>query len=235
MRRWNRKQRVIRNLLLSVLLGLAAYALLGFPPYTTGQKLDRLEREFMLEDLEPVYVQTGRHRRADQLFGSWYTLVMARSPQGNYVSEGWEQSGLKIEESMWERNLGEKSICQVWGDAFYVAADALRNAVCATAVVETKYRTFTLEGQPVEEGVFSFAYLVPDHDYNRFAHGQRIDPGTEIDLLDAVELWYWENNVLVSQDLSCTVTARDQAGKVLGELELSLDVMELDTQNFYRW
>ena len=55
MKRWNRKRKVIRNLLLCALLGTAAYVLLGFSPYTTGQKLDRLEREYMLEDLEPVY------------------------------------------------------------------------------------------------------------------------------------------------------------------------------------
>ena len=62
MRRWNRKRKVLRNLLLCVLLGAAAYVLLGFPPYTVGQKLDRLGRTYMLEDLEPgdyVMVHAG--------------------------------------------------------------------------------------------------------------------------------------------------------------------------------
>ena len=37
---------------------------------------------------------------------------------------------------------------------------------------------------------------------------------------------------LFSQDLLCTVTARDQAGRILAEAELPLDVMELGTQEF---
>ena len=55
-----------------------------------------------------------------------------------------------------------------------------------------------------------------------------------------VELWYWEESdmftyTLFSQDLPCTVTARDEAGQILAEVELSLNVMELDTQELYRW
>lgn len=240
MRRWNRKQKVLRNLLLCVLLGAAAYVLLGFPPYTVGQKLDRLGREYMLEDLEPVYTETVRHRAADQWFGRWYTLVVARSRQGDYVTSSWEQSGLKVERDVWLEQIGRGGICRVWGDQIYAAADGLRGAVSATMEVETKKRTFTLEGKRLEDGVFSFSYLSPDHDYGRFSHGQDIIPDEEIDLLDAVDLWYWEESdmftyTLFSQDLPCTVTARDEAGQILAEVELSLNVMELDTQELYRW
>ena len=60
MKRWNRKQKTVRNLLVCTLLGTAAYVLLGFPPYTTGQKLDRLERQYMLEDMNVVCTETDR-------------------------------------------------------------------------------------------------------------------------------------------------------------------------------
>lgn len=240
MRRWNRRQRVVRNLLLCALLGAAAYVLLGFPPYITGQKLDRLERTYMLEDLEQVCTQTQRHRSDDQWFDRWYTLVIARSPQGDYVTSSWEQSGLKVERDVWPEQIGRGGICRVWGDQLYAAADGLRGAVSATMEVETKKRTLTLEGKRLEDGVFSFSYLSPDHDYDRFSHGQDINPDEEIDLLDAVDLWYWEESdmfayTLSSQDLLCTVTARDEAGQILAEVELPLDVMELGTQEFYRW
>lgn len=155
MRRWNRKQKVLRNLLLCVLLGTAAYVLLGFPPYTTGQKLDRLEGTYMLEGLQTVYQETQRHRRDDQWFGRWYTLVIARSPQGDYVASSWEQSGLSVTNDMWPNKIGQSGLCRVWGDQLYAAADGLRGAVSATMEVETKKQTFTLEGQRVADGVFS--------------------------------------------------------------------------------
>lgn len=241
MRRWNRKRKVVRNLLLCVLLGTAAYVLLGFPPYTTGQKLERLEREYMLEDLEPVYTQTQRHRRDDQWFGRGYTLVVARSPQGDYVTSSWEQGGLKVQTDVWPDKIGQSGLCRVWGDRLYAAADGLRGAASATMEVETKKQTFTLEGQWVAEGVFSFSYLSSDHAYDHYAHNQDYPPGPELDLLDAVDLWYWEKlgpfsySMDGGQELLCTVTARDEAGQTLPQVELALEVHELDVQTYYRW
>lgn len=241
MRRWNRKQKVLRNLLLCVLLGTAAYVLLGFPPYTTGQKLDRLEGTYMLEGLQTVYQETQRHRRDDQWFGRWYTLVIARSPQGDYVTSSWEQGGLKVQEDVWPDKIGRSGLCRVWGNRLYAAADGLRGAASATMEVETKKQTFTLEGQRVADGVFSFSYLSPDHAYDHYAHNQDYPPGPELDLLDAVDLWYWEKSGPFSysmdggQELLCTVTARDEAGETLPQVELTLEVHELDVQTYYRW
>ena len=241
MRRWNRKQKVLRNLLLCALLGTAAYVLLGFPPYTTGQKLDRLEREYMLEDLEPVYTQTQRRRRDDQWFSRWYTLVIARSPQGDYVTSTWEQDGLSVTNDMWLDKIGQSGLCRVWGDRLYAAADGLRGAVSAAMEVETKKQTFTLEGQRVADGVFSFSYLSPDHAYDHYAHNQDYPPGPELDLLDAVEIWYWEKagpfaySLDGSQEILCTVTAWDEAGETLPEVKLTVGLHELNVQTLYRW
>jgi hypothetical protein len=241
MRRWNRKRKVLRNLLLCALLGTAAYVLLGLPPYTTTQKLDRLERTYMLEDLEPVCTETVRHRRDDQWFGRWYTLVIARSPQGDYVTSSWEQGGLSVTNDMWPARIQRSGLCRVWGDQLYAAADGLRGAVSATMEVETKKQTFTLEGQQVADGVFSFSYLSPDHAYDRYAHNQDAPPSLELDLLDAVDLWYWEKvgpssyTLDGGQEMLCTVTARDEAGETLPEMKLTVGVHELEVQNYYRW
>lgn len=241
MKRWNRKQKVIRNLLLCALLGTAAYVLLGFPPYTTGQKLDRLERTYMLEDLEPVYTEAARHRRDDQWFGQWYTLVIARSPQGDYATSSWEQGGLKVQADVWPNKISQSGLCRVWGDQLYAAADGLRGAASATMEVETKRQTFTLEGQRVADGVFSFSYLSPDHQYDHYAHNQDAPPGPELDLLDAVGLWYWEkvgpSSYILDggQEMLCTVTARDEAGEPLPEVKLTVSVHELEVQTYYRW
>lgn len=240
MRRWNRKRKVVRNLLLCVLLGTAAYVLLGFPPYTTGQKLDRLEREYMLEDLEPVYTETIRHRRDYQWFGRWYTLVIARSPQGDYATSSWEQGGLKVQADVWPNKISQSGLCRVWNDQLYAAADGLRGAASATMEVETKKQTFILEGQRVADGVFSFSYLSPDHQYDRYAHNQDAPPGPELDLLDAVDLWYWEkvgSSYILDggQEILCKVTAWDEAGEPLPEVKLTVSVHELEVQTYYRW
>ena len=241
MKRWNRKQKVIRNLLLCALLGTAAYVLLGFPPYTTGQKLDRLEGTYMLEGLQTVYQETQRHRRDDQWFGRWHTLVIARSPQGDYVASSWEQGGLSLTNDMWPDKIGQGGLCRVWNDQLYAAADGLRGAASATMEVETKRQTFTLEGQRVADGVFSFSYLSPDHQYDHYAHNQDAPSGPGLDLLDAVDLWYWEkvgpSSYILDggQEMLCTVTARDEAGEPLPEVKLTVGVHELEVQTYYRW
>lgn len=50
--RLNRKQRILRNLAVCLVLWLTTYAALDFPPYTVRGMLDRLERECFLSDLE---------------------------------------------------------------------------------------------------------------------------------------------------------------------------------------
>lgn len=240
MRRWNRKQKVLRNLLLCALLIAVIYVLLDFPPYTTGQKLDRLEGTFMLEDLQTVYQETQRHRRDDQWFGRWHTLVIARSPQGDYVTGSWEQGGLSVKNDVWPAQIRRSGLCRVWNDQLYAAADGLRGAASATMEVETKKQTFTLEGQRVADGVFSFAYLSPDHQYDRYAHNQDYPPGPELDLLDAVNLWYWEkvgtSYILDGgQEMLCTVKAWNEAGETLPEVKMTVSVHELEVQNYYRW
>ena len=60
--RLNRKQKIVRNLLACGLLGLAVYAMLGFPPYTVRGMLDRVERRYLLSDLEPLLVERSSRK-----------------------------------------------------------------------------------------------------------------------------------------------------------------------------
>lgn len=239
MRRWNRKQRTLRNLLLCALLGTAAYVLLGFPPYTTGQKLDRLERTYMLEDLKVVCTGTDRYRYDNDWMDRRYTLVIARSPQGDYVSSSWQQTGLEIQEASWPAQPAVGGLCKVWrGGRFYVAHDDLRGAASATAVVETSRQTFTLEGRREGDGAFSFPYIAPEYRRSRFGRWDTVDPGTEIYLLEAVQLWYYEKepgpdfDQLIEQDLLCTVTGRDAAGETVAQVDMTISTVDLNNANF---
>lgn len=238
MKRWNRKQKTVRNLLVCTLLGTAAYVLLGFPPYTTGQKLDRLERQYMLEDMNVVCTETDRYRFSNDWFDCWYTLVIARSPQGDYVSGSWKQSGLQIEETPWPDQPVTGGICKVWrGGRFYVAHDDLRGAISATAVVETSHQTFTLEGRREGNGAFSFPYIAPEYRRSRFGRWDTVDPDEEIYLLEAVQLWYYEKsgpnfNRLIVQDLPCTVTARNAVGETVAQVNMTISTSDLNDANF---
>lgn len=236
MRQWSRKRRIVRNLMLCALLGTAAYVLLGFPPYTTGQKLDRLARAYMLEDLEVVCTGTDRYRFGNDWFDRRYTLVIAHSPQGEYVSGGWQQNGLEVTAS-WAGQPENGGLCRVWrGGRFYVAHDDLRGAASATAVVETSRRTFTLEGRWEGDGAFSFPYIAPEYRRSRFGRWDTVGPGTEIYLLEAVQLWYYEKsgpnfNTLIVQDLPCTVTARNAAGEIVAQVDMTVSTKDLDEVN----
>ena len=58
----NRKQKILRNLLVCGLLGLVVYILLGFPPYTVRGMLARIERDYLVPDLEPILVDRTEFR-----------------------------------------------------------------------------------------------------------------------------------------------------------------------------
>lgn len=246
MRHWNRTWKTVRNLLACLLLAGLVYGMLGFPPYTTGQKLRRLERRYLLEDLEPVYVERIRHRSSRQWYGRWNTLLIARSPAGDYVAASYEQDLLDIMEGIWwNEKLAKGNVGYVWaGGRFFVAGEGLRGAVSATAVVETRKRDFTLEGEQVGEGVFAFTYAAPDHDYDvRSGHGPSVGPDGVTDLLYAVDLWYWDlvreedgsvRYHFAYEDLPCSVTAYDGAGRAVGTERLAIGAKELNSI-YDRW
>ena len=77
--RLNRKQRIVRNLLMCGLLWLAVYAMLGFPPYTVRGMLDRVERRYLLSDLEPLLVERSSRKYSNQFYKNHDNYLLAKS------------------------------------------------------------------------------------------------------------------------------------------------------------
>lgn len=239
MKRWrlNRKQKTIRNLLLCGLLGMLAYVMLCFPPTGVKAMCRQVQSDYSLPELEPLLVL----RNFDP-YDKWshQTFVIARGGD-SYISFQYE----RLLARNWRRymrrqeKLGLDALCTARAGTLYVAAEELRQAETATAVVETAHRTFTLTGERLGEEVFGFNYLLPGHwvgAFNdRYDHGETVRPEDEIDLLDAVDLWYWEAHGnggygFLHADLPCTVTLRDAQGEEISTLHLTVDTYEIDSE-----
>lgn len=247
--RLNRKQKIVRNLLICALLGFCAYAALGFPPYTVKGMCRQVARDYFLEDLEPVYVRQEKSKAYyGEYLGRKNTFVLARSG-GTYTAFQFQQHGLQ-NMRYYVRGSGVEmangALCTAWGGTLY-AAGPFEDAVSATAVVTARRQyaalgedgevvDFTLEGEKLSDGAFAFSYISPDHRWSRFEPGQDPLPGQEIDLLDAINLWYWKplgeenggGHSLLHADLPCVVTLYGADGGVLDVLELAVEVYELD-------
>ena len=68
MRHWNRGKKTVRNFLLALLLVFLIYASQGFPPYTVRGICRQVRHDYLLGELEPLYVQRDwRHPSATPL------------------------------------------------------------------------------------------------------------------------------------------------------------------------
>ena len=77
MRHWNRGKKTVRNFLLALLLVFLIYASQGFPPYTVRGMCRQVRHDYLLGELEPLYVQRDwRHPSANRY--KRYTTVAAR-------------------------------------------------------------------------------------------------------------------------------------------------------------
>ena len=74
-----RGQKTVRNLALCALLGALVYTMLGFPPYTVRGMLDRVERLYLLSDLEPVLVVRDSWRYSNNFLPHHVTHLIART------------------------------------------------------------------------------------------------------------------------------------------------------------
>ena len=88
----SRGQRTARNLALCALLGALVYTMLGFPPYTVRGMLDRVERLYLLSDLEPVLVEKSSMRYDGDLLAHHTTYLIARTGD-TYVSTEFTRHG----------------------------------------------------------------------------------------------------------------------------------------------
>ena len=254
----NRKQKILRNLLVCGLLGLVVYILLGFPPYTVRGMLARIEREYLLPDLEPILVDRTEYRYSTGFWNEteYNTYLLARAGDDTYLYTMYSRRFLKVR-AEYRRNpkMGKGALCTARDGTLYVAGhfgDVASATAEGTAQKTTRYytqstdtyevvrgesRTFTLQGEKAGEEVFAFQYREEGHGWWRDI------PESEYDLEDAAREWY---NVYVRElvdetddgsrgvlhaDLPVHVTLYGEDGRVLDTLDLALDNYDL----FFRY
>lgn len=223
--RLSRKARTVRNLTLSALAAAVLYAALGFPPYTVNGMVDRMARRYLLRDLKPVYVlKDPRHYDGDLLPGRRYTYIITRSGEDylafQYSTYLWSSELFSSRYPV----LAEGAYCAARAGILYAASPVMSGAATVTAAVETKYETFTLEGERLSGEVFGFPYR----------------NGRGPDLYTAVDFAYREDSyshtyeggtvsgyTLVDEDLPVTVTLYDETGKALDTLYLTVSTRDI--------
>lgn len=144
--------------------------------------------------------------------------------------------------------IGQGRLCTAWNRVLYVAGP-LQEAASAAAVVtverdhvtlpegeQGELLEFRLEGERLGEEVFGFPYITHEHDDGVGTRPWQEDEPEEIDLLDAIGLWYWrrfptengESASLTNEELPCVVTLYDGDGAVLDTWELTVGTYYLN-------
>ena len=176
--RLNRGRKTARNLALCALLGALVYTMLGFPPYTVRGMLDRVERRYLLSDLEPVLVlvEKSSMRYDGDLLAHHTTYLIARTGDA-YVSTDFTRHGLEVRPE-YRRNLkmSHNALCLGLNGTLYVAGDfagAASASVEVTAQRTTRMydpeteeyelvvrdkKTFVYEGEKDGDALFAFRY-----------------------------------------------------------------------------
>lgn len=242
----NRGQKTVRNLTLCALLGVLIYTMLGFPPYTVQGMLDRVERQYLLSDLEPVLVERDSWRYGNDFLAHHVTYLIARTGD-TYVSTDFTRHGLEVRpEYRRSLNMSCGALCMGLNGTLYVAGD-FANAASAsvevtacrttrTYVPETEEyeltlgekKTFAYQGEKVSDALFSFYYREDDPD----TWGAW---GPNIGLEGAARNWYSVyskgasdgSRGILHADLPVRVTLYDGEGGTLDTLDLSIDNYEL--------
>ena len=244
--RLTRGQKTVRNLLLCALLAVLVYALLGFPPYTVRGMLDRVERRYLLSDLEPVLVERNAWRYSGDLLAHHATYLIARTGD-TYVSTNFVRHGLEVRTEYWRApNLGRGALCMGLNGTLYVAGDFAEAASASAEVTARRttrvydpetgeyqltfgeQRTFAYSGEKASDALFTFYYREDDPD----TWGVW---GPCTGLEGAAYNWYSGytkgdqsgGRGILHGDLPVKVTLYGTEGGVLNTLELSIDNYEL--------
>lgn len=246
--RLTRGQKTLRNALLCILLAALVYAMLGFPPYTVRGMLDRVERRYLLSDLEPVLVVRDSWRYSDDFLPHRVTYLIARTGDA-YVSTDFTRHGLEVRPE-YRRNLkmSRSALCLGLNGTLYVAGDfgeAASASVEVTAQRTTRMydpeteeyelvvgdkKTFVYEGEKDGDALFAFRYREGTGGMGSWGAW-----GPYTGLEAAAYNWYSvypkgaPDGVrgILHGDLPVKVTLYDEAGGVLDTLELSIDNYEL--------
>lgn len=237
MRHWNRGRKTARNLLLALLLVFLIHASQGFPPYTARGMCRQFRHDYLLGELEPLYVQRDWVRPHRKNYH--YTTIAARSGE-TYALFRYEDSllGSHRDWSDFRPVLGEGFVCAANRGTIY-AAGPFEGAAYARAVIraekapepngKVKTRTFTLAGERLADQVFAFPY---EREYSQsYWDNQNGEPYDyrDLTLYDIVNLWYRKpapdtphTYYLEDTEIPCTVTLYGESGEVLESFPLSV-------------
>lgn len=246
--RLTRGQKTLRNALLCALLAALVYAMLGFPPYTVRGMLDRVERRYLLSDLEPVLVERNSWRYSGDLLAHHTTHLIARTGD-SYISTEFTRHGLEVQtEYRRSSKMSRDALCLGLDGTLYVAGDFTEAASASVEVTaqrttrmydpETEEyelvvrdkKTFSYEGEKVSGNLFSFRYREGEEGVTSWGAW-----GPYTGLEGAAYNWY-SNYVrgqkdggrgILHGDLPVKVTLYDGEGGTLDTLELSVDNYEL--------
>jgi len=242
----NRGQKTVRNLVLCALLWALVYAMLGFPPYTVRGMLARLERQYLLSDLQPVMVERDSRRYSNDLFSHHRTYLIARSGD-TYVFADFTRHVLEVDMGYRWNKIDRNVVCAACNGTLYVAGDFTEAASAVAEVTvqrttqwydpDTKERTrttgerktFTYQGEKVNDALFSFYYREEGEPDSWGPWG----PNTGLE--GAAYNWYsgyvrgstGGGRSILHADLPVKVTLYDAGGGVLDTLELTIDNYEI--------
>ena len=227
MRHWNRGRKTVRNFLLAVLPAFLVCASQGFPPYTVRGMCRQVQHDYLLGELEPLYVQRSWWHYAANRYQR-YTTIAARCGE-TYTIFRYKDGLLGSHLDDWRNPnpaIGEGSVCRAWAGTIY-AAGPFEEAASASAAVRVEKtlevsgrvvgREFVLEGERLTDQVFAFPYETSSQFYGDEdkAYGDMILP-------ELVDLWYRRPAPGANKELPCTVTLYGASGEVLEVFELTV-------------
>jgi hypothetical protein len=182
--------------------------------------VDRMRRQYLLPNLEPVYVlRDSRRYDSDLLPGRHLTYIIARSGT-DYLSFQYDTYLWNSDLRAWDTEFSENAFCAARRGMLYAASPAMAQASSAAAVVETKHETFTLEGRRLGGEVFGFAYETDS--------GANLK--TAVDAAYRTEVQYTPNAysyTIEDADLPVTVTLYAADGRVIDALHLTVSAQDI--------
>lgn len=245
--RLNRKQKIVRNLLVCLLLAAVTYAALGFPPYTVQGMLERTERRYLLSDLEPLLVKRERIDYSNKLLDTHETYLLAKT-ENTYIFTKFERHFLAVKPGYSDKlKMGRDFLCAAQGGCLYLAGEFPDDASAVMQVTVEKRemyydkdrnlirteqgpaRTFTYQGERLGEELFEFRYMEEDG----FPWALSDLPESEYHLGQAAHEWYSTyvegsgGSGVHHADLPVTVTLYDGKGEVLDTLDFTISNYEL--------
>lgn len=226
----NRKQKILRNFLICLLLCLAIHAAMGFPPYTVQGMCDQVARDYLLPEAEPIYVHTEKHKYSGDAFNRTYTYIVARC-EDHYLAFLYDRDLLmNRREAFYGVELEQDVLCTARKGMLYAAGDFEEVAsaeMVVTAANGTETKVFHFVGERLADDLFGFRYSEEDGRWQL----EEI-PVEEMDLSQIARYWYRtpygdSGYSYDHAELPLTLTLYNEEGEVLRTVERSVGTYDL--------